>query len=204
VLLKEVHHRVKNNLAIISGLLEMELLELENERLKLPLQRSVNRIHSIAKVHELLYEANNFSSINLNHYLNKLSRDIEKSMSYAGKCVFETNISDIQMNINSAIPLGLLMNELITNSLKYAFQDNEEGTISIQLSNPNGQFLFTYSDSGRGFKTPLDFEDVQTTGMQIMGTLIRQLGATYKLTTQNQFKLELEFEPNQKGSHSNL
>jgi PAS domain S-box-containing protein len=206
VLLKEVHHRVKNNLAIISGLLEMELLELENEKSKLPLQRSVNRIHSIAKVHEMLYDSNNLSSINLKQYLNKLSEDIEQSMSYDGKCVIYTEIGDIEMNINDAIPLGLLLNELITNSLKYAFEENEEGIIGIQLSRSNGQYKFSYCDNGRGFKTPFDFESVHTMGMQIISMLIRQLGATYKLDTQGQFKLQLEFEfkPNKRGSHSNL
>jgi PAS domain S-box-containing protein len=204
VLLQEIHHRVKNNLAIVSGLLEMELFELDNEQLRLPLVRSRNRINSIAKVHELLYGSKDYSNIEMGEYIKQLVVQIENTLSGDRNIGFEIDFEHIAMNINDAIPLGLLLNELVTNSLKYAFRNKDTGLISIKGDKPNGKYRIYYHDDGQGIIDTPDFDNTRTLGMQIIGTLLRQLGATYKLDTNKQFHMVIEFTPKKRGSHSNL
>ncbi|HBX65660.1 MAG TPA: hypothetical protein DEG32_05725, partial [Balneolaceae bacterium] len=118
----EIHHRVKNNLAIVSGLLELQSMEVEDP-IKIPLKRSINRIQSIAMVHELMYQTEQLSSVNLKNYLDKLIPGIYRTMQSDKEIKINQNVQNCKVNINQAIPLGLLMNELLTNSFKYAFQE---------------------------------------------------------------------------------
>ncbi|NGP75602.1 PAS domain S-box protein [Balneolaceae bacterium YR4-1] len=205
VLIKEVHHRVKNNLAIISGMLELELFDLNDgdEKIALPIQRSRSRIQSIARVHELIYGTEDLSSVNLHNYINTLSQDLKKSIMPRGLDIrIETDITRRELNINSAVPLGLLLNELMTNSMKYAFE--EKGKIEITITFLEDKCQLDYKDNGKGFEEPFNLETARSTGMVIMKTLINQLGGDYELDTKGGFHLRLRFEPNTRGSHSNL
>lgn len=204
VLLKEVHHRVKNNLAIISGLLMLEIQNNEHAELELPLQRSINRIQSMAKVHELLYNSSQFSSINLEKYLNQIAEIVQETLgSNNGGIDITLDIDNIDVNINTGIPLGMLINELITNSFKYAFEDRE-GTISIAVKKENHYFDVVYADNGKGISGDFDLSESNTLGMRIIHTLLMQLQADFDLATNGRFELDFRFEELETGSHGNM
>ncbi|MDX1638598.1 MAG: PAS domain S-box protein [Balneolaceae bacterium] len=204
VLLQEVHHRVKNNLAIISGLLYLEINESDGrDRSNLPLQRSINRINSMAKVHELLYNSSDFSSIRIQHYLKELTRVIRHTFDNIENVEFTFDVEDTVMNVNEAIPLGMLLNELITNSLKYAF-NGDNGNIQVSISKCNGRFKVHYSDNGKGFEQMPELEEAETLGFTIIHTLLQQLDADYRIDTDAKFEMKFEFSQRKRGAHSNL
>jgi PAS domain S-box-containing protein len=204
VLLKEVHHRVKNNLAIISGLLMLEMQNSEHAELEMPLQRSINRIQSMAKIHELLYNSSHFSSINLEKYLGKITTIVEETLGRKNKGVDITlNVDDIEANINTGIPLGMLINELLTNSFKYAF-DNRKGEITITVHQKEPHFEVVYTDNGKGIEGNFDLSESSTLGMRIVHTLLMQLQADFELNTNGRFELVFQFKELQTGSHGNI
>lgn len=203
VLLKEVHHRVKNNLAIISGLLTLEIYGMNENGDKLPLQRSINRIQSMAKVHELLYNTGSFSSVNLREYLLQLSEVIRDTFDVGDGIEIRFDLDNMELNINVAIPLGMLINELMTNSFKYAFEDGS-GIIEIAIRKSEGRYQVCYRDNGRGFEKAPDLQNPETLGLTIISNLLQQLGADHKLQTENRFVLEFSFKDAIKGSHGNL
>lgn len=203
VLVSEVHHRVKNNLAIISGLLQLEMGELKDEMDMLPMQRSINRIQSMANVHELLYQNNSLTNINIKEYIGQLTTHITNTNADSKNISLHLDVENIELNVNEAIPLGMLLNELLTNSYKYAFDDNG-GDIRITLKDINDYHQVLYYDNGKGFKENINFEDTNTLGMMIIHTLLEQLEADYEYNTKDQFELKIGFSPSSKGAHSNL
>ena len=165
-LLGEIHHRVKNNLAVISGLLQLELMK--GEEAKYSLEDAVNRIQSIAAVHEILYNTENFSVIYLDNYLEKLTLNIAKTNpSLISEINLVTNIEKVGISINQAVPIGLLLNELITNSLKHAFKETKSNSIFISISNINDNTVKkNYSDTGKGFNKML-LENSSSLGIKL-------------------------------------
>jgi len=203
VLLQEIHHRVKNNLAIISGLLSMEMEEFKNDDARLSFQRSINRIHSMAKVHELLYNTEDFSSVNIAQYLKELSSIIQTTFDQTQTVDIEIDVERIDMNINEAIPLGMLMNELLTNSLKYAFE-NAGGNITLRITKNQDGYQVIYYDNGRGMASKPDLANADSLGFTIIHTLLQQLDADFELDVDNKFELTFTFGRKIKGSHSSL
>lgn len=193
-LLSEIHHRVKNNLAIVSGLLQLQSREVEDEELKLPFEQSINRVISIAMVHELMYKSPDLSSVNINEYLDLLIPAIASTMQDYNKDVtFDIHIEEFNMNINQAIPLGLLLNELFTNSFKYAFVGRKEGKISVTLTHDEEAVKIVYEDDGVGFPEDTDFNIPTNLGLNLIHSQIMQLEASYKVDTNNRFRLEFTF-----------
>ncbi len=204
ILLQEVHHRVKNNLAIISGILTLELEELSSESFnRLPLERSVNRIHSIAKVHELLYQTSSFSQVNIREYISNLANTVTDTLQLEKNIDIRLNVEDIEMNINEIIPLGMLLNELLTNSLKYAFQDKKEGVITLEITPIPDAYKVHYQDNGRGFNLA-EFEQSKSLGLTIVNMLLKQLQADYEVNTENGFNISFTFDKKVTGAHSNM
>ena len=203
VLLAEVHHRVKNNLAIVTTLLELEGMQV-TDLMKLPFQRSINRIHSIALVHELMYQAEDLSFINIKEYFEDLIPLIQRTMEPGDNVEVNNQLEDCTVNINQAIPLGLLVNELITNSFKYAFPENMEGVISINMKIEQDDLIFTYKDNGVGFKDATYFEKPTTFGMELVHSQLKQLGADFDVNLDNRFELIFRFKPKEKGAHGNI
>ena len=205
ILLAEVHHRVKNNLAIISGLLELQRSEINDPHVKHILSQSINRVISIAMVHELMYTATDFSSINIHNYLEMLIPAISKAIQDERKKVeFKISIDNIKMNINRAIPLGLLLNELITNSFKYAFQQKEGNEILISLTAEDERIVIVYEDNGVGFDEDTDFNSPKNLGLSLVQAQLQQLDASFSVDTENRFMLSFSFDAIAKGSHSNI
>lgn len=148
VLIKEIHHRVKNNLQIISSLLKLQSSESENELVEMHFKEAIGRIKSIALVHEKIYSTDDFSEIDLPSYLRKLSDDILDSFNQRGKATIdiETNLSKV--DLNNFVPFSLILNELITNSIKHGFDGVNNGYIRISLNAIKDQMVVVYEDNG--------------------------------------------------------
>lgn len=194
-LLSEIHHRVKNNLAIVSGLLQLQKNEVKDEKVTAAFEQSINRIISIAMVHELMYKSPELSSINIQTYLDMLVPAISAAMNDHNRNIeFDIEIDEYKLNINQAIPIGLLLNELITNSFKYAFHDQKEGVIKIKLDADGEKVTVLYEDNGSGFGDESNFDKPKNLGLNLIHTQLQQLDAIYTVDTQDKFKLEFTFE----------
>jgi PAS domain S-box-containing protein len=199
-LLQEIHHRVKNNLAIIVSLLQLQVLRSTDEQEAYGLTQAQNRVFSIAMVHELLYQSDEFSKVNLTTYYDKLISSIKSNMKTGDNEVrHELNIGKVSLNINQAIPLGLLINELVTNSFKYAFKADQNGLISLSIDQNEHLITVTYKDSGPGFDQNEDKTE-SGLGMKIIDSLIDQLDAEFTFHTKGEFRLELSFQEKTQGS----
>lgn len=201
VLIEEIHHRVKNNLAIVSSMLELQNISGEkNEQLT----HAVNRIKSIAIVHEQLYNSESLTDIDLEQYYHELTATILKTLAVSSRVSFDLSVDVDRININQAVPMGLLLNELMTNSLKYAFDGSEEGYINVNIGqNGNGELNFSYRDNGRGF----DYEESLRKGgfgLELINTLLEQLNADYSIDSDKGYTLKCSFKPRSLGSQSNL
>lgn len=208
VLLSEVHHRVKNNLAIISGLLEMQTMK--TPELSEILNLSQNRIHSIAQVHELMYQSNNFSQVNLGDYINEMSKTI--SFSYNSEQLnvqVKVSAAHLELNVNQAIPLGMMINELITNSYSHAFKGLKEGIITIQIEQLDGTISIKYSDNGKGIPNLKSFADLnshRSLGIELIEILSAQLNAFDQVLRGNEgflYSFKFKIAQDAKGSSAN-
>ena len=204
VLLSEVHHRVKNNLAIITGLIELQKSGITDDGLNLILKETQNRIYSIASVHEMLYNTDSFINVSFEEYGEKLVERIREMFASSDQKVeIRPRFRAKEININQAIPLGLLLNELITNSFKHAFSGKSKGSIDITVTEVDGIIEVIYQDDGIGFDKS-KFEQSTSLGVTLIKTLIEQLEAEFELHTSEGFRLSLRFHKNEKGAHSGL
>lgn len=201
ILLQEIHHRVKNNLAIVSGLLELQALKDENEYDMSVIIEARNRIHSIAMVHEQLYKDMDFSHINPKDYYNKLLKKLQiNTLSNEPKIKYDLKFDIDKININRAVPLGLLINELFTNSIKHAFTDGK-GNLKLHFCQTGNLIKVYYEDDGPGFVID-EIRKKNTIGWQLIETLLLQLDSEYIIDTNNRFMLEFTFQESLKGSQS--
>lgn len=176
VLLKEVHHRVKNNMQIISSILNLQSSYTTDGNILNLLRESQNRIKTMAYIHESLYQNKTFSSINFNEYLTQLISNIIHSYSVSpDKTQLRVNCEKTILNLDVSIPLGLIINELITNSIKHAFPDSSKGIISINLRTQNKLVFLTVEDSGVGIGSEISTEKSGTLGLQLVYTLVDQI-----------------------------
>ena len=179
VLLKEIHHRVKNNLQTISSLLYLQSYNLEDDQAKEKILVSQQRVESMALIHKNLYQRDNLASIEMKNYISKLSQSLDSS--YGRENIkLQLDISEIELDVDIATPLGLIINEIVTNSYKYAFPDNSEGIISISMKRTTDQKInLIISDNGIGKKT----NNKDSFGTKLISLLIKQIDA--KLETKN-------------------
>lgn len=177
VLLSEIHHRVKNNLAVVSGLLFLHSESVTDEKLKSVFFESQMRIKSISLIHEKLYQSENFGAINMSQYISDLASSIISSyeLSKTQHVKFKLDIDDDEISMNSALTYGLILNELLTNSMKYAFKDQLDPMIFISWKHSHGQEVFVYSDNGPGFNFNSSTTKKGSIGVELVQTLVRQL-----------------------------
>jgi len=195
VLLKEIHHRVKNNLQVISSILNLQSSFVKDKQTLDILEESRNRIRSMAIIHENLYQTTNFSSINFSNYLKNLTSNLIASYQVnTGKVTLREDLSKVDLVLDQAIPCGLLVNELITNSLKYAFPNNRSGEIVIMLKEIKNNIHLSISDNGVGL--PLEFEELnsETLGLQLVSTLVEQLEGEIEVENFKGVKYLITFE----------
>lgn len=184
ILLKEVHHRVKNNLQIISSLLRLQSDYIEDEKALASFNDSQNRIRSMALLHEKLYQSKDLFRIDFAEYVRDLTDNLLRSYSASIQAIaLRTHASKIWLTIDTAIPCGLIINELVSNSLKHAFPTaNSENRISIDIhASDENQFTLVISDNGIGFPQDIDFQDTESLGLQLVCTFVEQLEGTIEL-----------------------
>jgi PAS domain S-box-containing protein len=183
VLLQEIHHRVKNNLQVISSLLDLQSQQIEELAMLEVFRESQNRVKSMALVHEKLYQSKNFARINFAEYTESLVSYLFKAYELTpGHVVFNLDIEETHLNIDTAIPCGLIINELVSNALKYAFPDNRKGAISISLkSDEEKYFTLSIKDDGVGIPKNLNATNVQSLGLQLVKVLTKQLKGKIKI-----------------------
>lgn len=196
VLLKEVHHRVKNNLQVISSILSLQSNYTQDEKILEILSESKDRVRSMAIIHENLYRTNNFSSINFSTYVKELAHNLIASYQFNKnvKIHLEFKISEVELNLDQAIPCGLVINEIITNSIKYAFSDKKEGIISLVMKEEDGRIFIEVGDNGIGFSKKPGHLDSDSLGIQLIITLIEQLEGNIKLDNSQGIKYLINFE----------
>lgn len=197
ILLKEVHHRVKNNLQIISSLLNLQSGFINNEETIHLYRESQNRIKSIAAVHELLYQSNDLSKIPFDRYLKKLVDDLV--ISYHGTDhKIKLNLSTIEkFDIDTSIPLGLIINEIVTNSLKHGLKNETDDLIYVEIKKQADEnFLMKIGDNGKGFHDFNQINKPETLGIMLIKELTDQLNGTIIKTNQTGSHFELTFDPN--------
>jgi PAS domain S-box-containing protein len=176
ILLKEVHHRVKNNMSIITSFLELQSIHTEDEKLKTVLKESQNRIFTMALIHEDIYQSESFTDLNLKDYIMNLCSNIRSAFCSDDKKVeIKYNLININLEIDNIIPLGLLINEIITNAFKYAFQNEVSGIVGVNLRKENDIVFLEIYDNGPGLSNESKFENSKTLGFQIIKSLVTQI-----------------------------
>ncbi|MDQ7826123.1 MAG: histidine kinase dimerization/phosphoacceptor domain -containing protein [Candidatus Eremiobacteraeota bacterium] len=178
LLLKEIHHRVKGNLNIVSSLLALSAAGYNDPRLQEAFRESQNRIRSIALVHEKLYGSADLASIDFGLYLKAIVAVLFESSARKG-ISFRMDCDEIRLEADEAVPLALVTNELVLNALKYAFPGDSEGEVAIELrSGDKGKIVMTVRDNGKGFPEHLDFRNSPSLGLQLVNDLVKQIGGT--------------------------
>lgn len=204
VLLAEIHHRVKNNLAIISGFLQLQRFNTEDEQLSKALNESEMRIRSMAKIHEKLYESESFSRIPIRDYITDLTKTIRDIYANSEKSIeLDLACDDINLNINQAIPFGLLLNEVISNAFEHAFRNRSEGLVSIDVQDHGGDIRAIIKDNGIGL--PDNFEEIKkhSLGSSIIENLVSQLEGELEIESGKGTQVMIVFEiKDTKGSGS--
>lgn len=194
VLMKEIHHRVKNNLQVISGLLELQGKGLDNETAKNALREGRNRVRSIALIHQNLYQFDNLNNIELKQFVHDLCRQVESVYRKKNKITVNIQVPLLYLDIDTAVPLGLIMNELLSNSFKYAFDDVTDGEISLEIHTmQTGRYELLYSDNGPGLPADFNLRAATTLGMQLINDLARQIGGNVQYRNINRALFAIQF-----------
>lgn len=180
VLLKEVHHRVKNNFQLISSLLNLQSDLVEDQEALIAINESRNRIASMALVHKNLYLAENLTRIEMQNYIDQLLDNILSSADNKGVTIsYNLVAKDIRFDVDTSVPLGLIINELLSNSIKYAFTDRNEGEISLNLRQIEGsKYELIYSDNGIGIPEDIDLDNLTSLGLELVQLLVAQLNGS--------------------------
>ena len=194
VLLKEVHHRVKNNLQIISSILNLQSSTISDQYILDLLKNSQDRIRSMSLIHELLYQTKDFSTINFLEYIRSISTNLFQSYNQNKNIDLILELQPVALDLDLAIPCGLIINELITNSLKYAFEVTGSGEVKIILSQFEDEVILIIEDNGKGFPTAINFRDTESLGMQLVVSLVDQIDGEIMLESESGTKYELRFK----------
>jgi len=181
ILLKEIHHRVKNNLQIICSLLNLQAQKVKDEEAKKAFQYSKQRIFSMSLVHEQLYRSSDFSQIQMKQYIDQLIRELDHAYHISSKIKIQSNIEDVRLSIEVAIPCGLILNELLTNAIKHAFPNQNEGKITVSLVRSGNLNELRVVDNGVGMPKSVHFEKTKSLGLNMVKVLVHQLGGDLKL-----------------------
>ncbi|SMO72779.1 PAS domain-containing sensor histidine kinase [Fodinibius sediminis] len=202
-LLSEVHHRVKNNLAIISGLIELEVMDADNEQIIRKLKDSQSRINSIALTHELLYQEQHFSDINYGDNVKKLVAQVTDTLGTEIEIRFD--VDPLKLNINQALPCSLIINEIVTNAIKHAYRGIDEPELYVVVKDRDGTINLRIEDNGIGLPEGCDINSPNALGMQLINTLIKQLEADIEVTVEDGSSFEIWFKKQDvKGTGSSI
>lgn len=194
ILLKEIHHRVKNNLQVIISLLRLQAKQIVDKQALSAFDESINRIYSMAMVHEKLYQSQNFSKIDLKNYVKPMIERLFYNYNVSDRIKLNLNLQDISVGIDKAIPCGLILNELVSNVFKHAFPDKQSGSIIVQLLKINKNTCeLVVEDNGVGISKNLDFEKSGSLGLNLIRLLVDQINGTVKLYREDGTKFVITF-----------
>lgn len=195
ILMKEIHHRVKNNMQIVSSLLNLQTQYVDGDESQNVLKESQGRVKTMAMIHEKLYQSNDFTHIRFDDYIMRLVSDIFYSYNVRKERIEPViHVDEVNLNIETAIPCGLILNELISNSLKYAFPGDATGSISLTLTKSGENYELTISDDGVGFPESLDFRSTDSLGLQLVNSLVDQIDGSITLDTDHGTKFNIKFK----------
>ena len=181
LLLREIHHRVKNNLQIISSLLNLQAGHIKDEEILDHFNDYQNRIRSISLVHEKLYSSSDIAQVEISSYTQHLVDDLVRNYGRHDLDIF-VDIPEVKVGIDTAIPCGLIINELVSNSLKHAFPDNKPGEIRIKFNkNASNEFELVIQDNGVGISPEIDLKHSETLGLELVSSLVQQLDGSLKI-----------------------
>ncbi len=199
VMLKEIHHRVKNNLQVISSLLNLQADGITDKRVLSLFEDCRNRVNSMALIHEKMYQSNNLVNIDIRSYIDDLTHSLIDTYDSNKTIHLHTDIEDHPFRIDTIVPLGLILNEIISNALKYAFEEKSEGDLSVSLHKlSNNRFILVVSDNGKGISETINFEKAESLGMQLIHMLSGQISGKVSMTNENGTKYRIEFEEEEK------
>jgi len=179
-LLAEIHHRVKNNLAVVASLMQLQAMESENPDVQGELLESVLRIKSMAGIHEHLYKTEDFANLDFAHNLKMLVSEVTGTMQFSADISLSFDCEEVRLSVNQAIPCSLIINEVITNIIKHGFTGRDKGIINTHLKQESDVVTITIKDNGVGLPENFDPESTKTLGMQLIKTLSQQLFGSYK------------------------
>jgi PAS domain S-box-containing protein len=181
-MMREIHHRVKNNLQIVSSLLRLQSRSIKNKSLKDTFEIAQNRIKSMALIHEVLYLSENLDKINFSDYIQRITNHLFSMFSRKTKEIqLELDVGEYYLDIDKAIPCGLIINELVSNSFKHAFPDGKSGKILVQLNNKLDRYTLVVKDTGVGFPDDVDMRNTKTLGLQLVNDLVNQIDGSYEM-----------------------
>ena len=192
-LLKEVHHRVKNNLHTVICLLESQARYLENDALK-AIENSQHRIYAMSLIHQKLYQSDDIKTIDMAEYIPELIKSLEEGFATADQIKFKLNIDPVNLDISHAIPLGLIINEAVTNSIKYAFPIDRKGEISISMRNDSGRIKLELADNGIGMPHVDPRNEPESLGLRLMKGLSEDIDAAISFEVDNGTRITIVFD----------
>ncbi len=195
VLLKEIHHRVKNNMQVISSLINIQAMRIKDKKTQEIFRDTRNRVMSMALVHERLYRSEDLAGIDFKMYIERMSVHLMSYYQEASQNIeLKTDVKDIFLDITKAMPLGLITNELITNSLKHAFPKSKKGKITIEFYKKGKIFHLNIGDNGIGFPKDLDFRKAESMGMDLVNSLVRQINGSIQLSRDKGTLFKISFK----------
>lgn len=195
-LLGEIHHRVKNNLAVVVGMLQLQWLQEDDPEVIKTLQKSANRMKAVAGIHQRLYETGNFANVSLGENIEQLATDLIQTMKTNTNIDLISDLDTVHMNMRETLPCTLIANEVVTNSIKHGFEDRKEGKIAITLTKEGKQITLTIRDNGIGLPKNFDAKN-NSLGMSLIETLSSQLDADYTFSSSQEgttFTLQFQKE----------
>jgi PAS domain S-box-containing protein len=195
ILLREVHHRVKNNMQIISSLLNLQTKNVDNNKIVNLLKESQNRVKTMAIIHEKLYQSKDFTKIDVADYIQSLVSAIFFSYAVKGSQITSIlDIDDIKFNMETAVPCGLIISEIVSNSLKYAFPDGINGKLKVSMKKYGDKFELIVCDNGIGLPKDLDFKNTESLGLQLVNSLVDQIDGEIKLNKSHGTEFKIIFK----------
>ncbi|MHC1576482.1 MAG: histidine kinase dimerization/phosphoacceptor domain -containing protein, partial [Methanosarcinaceae archaeon] len=191
---KEVHHRIKNNLQVVSGMLFLESLNFSDDDVIDAFKKSEDRVRSIALIHEKLYRSKDLVSLNFADYIADLIEHLIHSYNVdQNNIIIDMDVESTYLNMDTAVPLGIIVNELVSNALQHAFVKNEKGNISINFFSKNGMLILSVQDDGGSFPDDLDYKDTESLGLQLVIKLASQIDGIVDLDTTDGTKFTVTF-----------
>ncbi|MBE8728219.1 sensor histidine kinase [Flavobacterium hungaricum] len=196
-LLKEIHHRVKNNLQIVISLLNTQSAYLENEDALMAIQNSQHRMHAMSLIHQKLYQSDNLSNIDMSWYIVELISYMRECFNTDAKINFVLDLEKVYLDAAQAVPLGLIINEAINNAIKYAFPLDQKGDVHIELKNAGeNNYTLIIEDNGVGVPENFNAAEKNSLGMNLMMGLSDQLDGTFEMKNDHGMKIKITFTRN--------